>query len=90
MKVMLLAAGRGERMRPLTDQVPKPLLKVGGKPLIVRLVEALVAGDGKTAGLEPEAAAQALRGDDPGRLDPEIVEAFLKTLEEADVPVGAH
>ena len=39
LKVMILAAGRGERMRPLTDTVPKPLLVAGGKPLIVHLIE---------------------------------------------------
>lgn len=43
MKAMILAAGRGERMRPLTDSCPKPLLEVLGKPLIVHHIEALKA-----------------------------------------------
>lgn len=43
MKAMILAAGRGERLRPLTDKLPKPLLPVAGKPLIEYTIESLVA-----------------------------------------------
>jgi N-acetyl-alpha-D-muramate 1-phosphate uridylyltransferase len=41
MRAMVLAAGRGERMRPLSDRTPKPLLSAGGKPLIGHLLEGL-------------------------------------------------
>lgn len=38
---MILAAGRGERMRPLSERVPKPLLRAGGRALVVGLIESL-------------------------------------------------
>ena len=43
MKALVFAAGRGERMRPRTDTLPKPLLDVGGKPLIAWHLEKLAA-----------------------------------------------
>lgn len=43
MKAMILAAGRGERMRPLTDHTPKPLLPAAGRPLIEHTIRQLVA-----------------------------------------------
>ncbi len=58
MKAMILAAGRGERLRPLTDNIPKPLVPVNGRPIIEYTVDAL-----KTAGFKDLVVNLAHLGD---------------------------
>lgn len=58
MRAMILSAGRGERMRPLTDDTPKPLLQINGKPLIQYHIEKLVA-----AGIKDIIINHAIMGD---------------------------
>ena len=55
---MILAAGRGDRMRPLTDHTPKPLLQINGKPLIQYHIEKLVG-----AGIREIVINHAIMGD---------------------------
>ena len=43
MKAVILAAGKGTRMRDLTDEIPKPMLRVQGKPILQHIVEGLVS-----------------------------------------------
>ncbi|HEX5313698.1 MAG TPA: sugar phosphate nucleotidyltransferase, partial [Gammaproteobacteria bacterium] len=43
MRAMMLAAGRGERLRPLTDTTPKALIEVAGRPLVLHTIERLRA-----------------------------------------------
>ena len=80
---MILAAGRGERMRPLTDHMPKPLVPVAGKPLIVWHIERLATagihdlvinhahlGEMIEAGLEVELTVEQLARATGVRLHP--------------------
>jgi len=81
---MILAAGRGERMRPLSDALPKPLLPAGGKPLIAWQVEALARAGFRdivinAAWLAPQLVAALGNGDAFGvrirwSLEPEPLE----------------
>lgn len=60
MKAMLLAAGRGERLRPLTDRTPKALVAVGGKPLIAWHLERLAASGCREAIINVSHLAQQI------------------------------
>ena len=58
MKAMILAAGRGERMRPLSDRLPKPMIRITDKPLLQYHIEALAA-----AGVEELVINHAVMGE---------------------------
>jgi MurNAc alpha-1-phosphate uridylyltransferase len=60
MKAMLLAAGRGERLRPLTDALPKALVEAGGKPLIAWHLERLAASGCREAVINVSHLAQQI------------------------------
>lgn len=62
MKAMILAAGLGSRMRPLTDHTPKPMLKVAGKPLIEHQINKLVAAGIKDFVINTAYLAEQIEG----------------------------
>lgn len=70
---MVLAAGLGTRMRPLTDETAKPLLKVGGKALIDHLLDNLVAAGVKRAVVNVHWCAEAVEAHVNARTDLEII-----------------
>jgi MurNAc alpha-1-phosphate uridylyltransferase len=70
---MVLAAGKGERMRPLTDDVPKPLVKVAGKALIDHVLERLAEASVERAVVNVHYLADQIEGHLKGRTRPKIV-----------------
>jgi MurNAc alpha-1-phosphate uridylyltransferase len=72
-RAMVLAAGLGTRMRPLTDKVPKPLVPVGGKPLINHVLDRLAAAGVETAVVNVHHLADQLEQHLKPRRAPKIV-----------------
>lgn len=72
-RAMVLAAGRGRRMRPLTDRVPKPLVRVGGRTLLDRVLDSLLHAGVETAVVNVHWLAERIERSLAGRAAPRIV-----------------
>jgi MurNAc alpha-1-phosphate uridylyltransferase len=70
---MVLAAGKGERMRPLTDKIPKPLVAVTGKPLLDHVLDRLAEAGVETAVVNVHYLADKIESHLAGRQAPRIV-----------------
>jgi MurNAc alpha-1-phosphate uridylyltransferase len=70
---MVLAAGFGERMRPLTDRMPKPLVRVGGKPMLDHVLDRLAAAGVERAVVNVHYLADQIEHHVTGRTAPHIV-----------------
>jgi MurNAc alpha-1-phosphate uridylyltransferase len=70
---MVLAAGLGTRMRPLTDRIPKPLVKVSGRPLLDHVLDRLDAAGVETAVINVHYLPDTIIGHLKGRTKPQIV-----------------
>ncbi len=77
---MVLAAGRGERMRPVTDRVPKPLVRVGGRPLIDHVLDRLAAAGVARAVVNLWYLADLIAAHLADRTTPDIVLSREETL----------
>src|SRR6185312_12374881 len=74
MKAIILAAGRGTRMRDLTKEIPKPMLKVNGKPILEHIIDGV-----KTAGIKEFCIITGFRAD--------VVEDYFKTGSDLGVTI---
>ena len=89
----MLAAGRGERMRPLTDTCPKPLLRVQGKPLMQHHLEALAQGGFGQAVVNTAWLGEQIEahfGSEIGTQPTPIVREQLSKAEHSSPPIALH